>query len=71
MIFPCKFSKNWHFCITLFQGRGKAEEFAQPVSPVEAAQTETLEYCGDRKGQKGDGWSRTEHEKIALNFLIL
>ena len=39
----------------LFQGRGKAEEFAQPISPVEAAQTETLEYCGDRKGQKGDG----------------
>ena len=56
------------FCI--FQGRGEAEEFAQPVPAVEAAQTETLEYCCDRKGQKGDGWSRTVYEKMMVFYLV-
>ena len=34
---------------------------------MEAAQTETLEYCGDRKSQKGDGRSGTVHEKIVFD----
>ena len=43
----------------MLQGSGATEKFATPVPFVEVAQKETLEHCGDRKGQKGNGGSRS------------
>lgn len=52
------------------QGRGTAEKLAQPIPLVETVETETLEHCGDRKGQEGDGRSWTgSYEKMIISFL--